>query len=357
MELPPYASPSTSSCVRVAGATDATRANLSVPTDKNRLMTAPITICPYCGLPFTDDKPATHDHVFVDAVGGFTKVDAHRKCNSSIGDAIEGKLQAPNSLLNLSKVVSGKAKPVSGVIKSTGDAVTYDFRTGEVRHANPVEKIDGPDVTTFKIKGSPGQVEQILRQQGRSSEEIDSLLATAERVSLAADWFEFNVAHPLPLAGRLAAKVALGAGAVMGGDAFTSSSLAGRLRDILWERWEPTAVIAAEFLQVTDAALQQAWVNIGATPPPALVPSESISQVVFASLGQSRESTAVLVHLVGHPIAMSGAVIDAPMPLSSGMPVLIRDRPGNPIVVKIHDELEAAVLALNARSGPHEHHY
>ena len=315
---------------------------------ENHQMIAAITQCPYCGRPFTDDDPSTRDHVFVEAAGGFAKVDAHRSCNSSIGDAIEGKLQNSNSILNLSRFVEGTAKAVKGVIKGTGAPVTYDFKTAEVRHTKPVERIEGPNGTTLMVQGSRRQVEQLLRQQGKSRKEVETLLATATTVRLADDVFEFEVSHPLPLADRLAAKIALGAGALMGGDPFTMSPLADGLRDVLWERSVPSERIQVEFLELTDDLFSKTWLQMGCPPAPALTPPERASQVVFASIGQSRERTAVLAHVAGNPIGMSGMLLDMPMPLSSGFPVLVRDQPGGAFIVKMHDELERAVLIHNA---------
>lgn len=298
--------------------------------------------CPYCGLPLGDEEP-TRDHVFIEAMGGHSRVDAHRDCNSRIGHDIEGVLQRGDTMLNLQRQVIGTGKPLRATIKESGDRVEVDLATRSVRFHKPVVDADQDGIRTRTVRGNPQQVDAVLKAQGFNAEQRGEMIAGASLVRLSDVHVDVELRHDLLLADRLVAKVALGAGSLVDA-AFSASPLAARLRDVLWNRGNFDGRYEDDPLAGFDTGMADVFARVGLTPPRSLMPGVSGSQVAFLPLGPGRDQSGIVVHVGGQNVSLTAVGLDVPMPFGRGMPVVLRDRPGAPELISVWQEMERAVI-------------
>ena len=284
-------------------------------------------LCPYCLRPPEEGAGPTRDHVFVKVLGGRTQVWCCRDCNSTVGHDIEGPLQKPGELLNLVAQVRGVGRAIPGTLSAADEPITYDLATTELRFAKQVAVEQDGDQRTYELRGSPKQVRRILRDQGLDSETADRLIAGARHNDMADQWITTTVAHNLALAHRLVAKVAIGAGELAFGEAFTGGRLGACLRDVLWARATITEQRDPALLVKYDRVFANSMPGISF---PRLAPGPGESQVVFVPL---KGRTIVIVHIAG-VILGAGLVLDAALPAWVELPVLVRDRQGG---ADIHD--------------------
>jgi len=259
----------------------------------------------------------------VKALGGRSQVWCCRECNSTIGHDVEGPLQGPGELFNLVAQRLGTGCAMSGTTSETGELVSYDFSTRELRSVKPVTVKQDGGVRTYELRGSADQVRKILRRDyGVDGEAADRLIAEARRDDVADQWITTTLVHKLVLAHRLSAKIALGAGELAFGEDFTTSGLGARIRDVLWgrtalgDRCDPAAL--AEYDQMFAMAT--------GVPFPALTPTSTESQAVFLPLPNCR--VAVVVHVAGVVAGLTGFVLDESLPAGDELPVLVRDQQG-----------------------------
>lgn len=197
-----------------------------------------------------EGRRPTRDHVFVAAMGGHATVTACKDCNDQLGRHVEGELLRPWTLLNLIRQTRGGGNPLRGVL-SDGREAEYDLTTHELQFTMPVDAQPGHD--TMRFIGSPDQARGLLRKQGLTSAEIDCEIAKAHNVQLPEDiWISTTLQHRPDLADRLAAKVALGAGALAGDHVFIVSDLANLLRDVFWARSSVSLRFDTDFLTFYD---------------------------------------------------------------------------------------------------------
>jgi hypothetical protein len=281
----------------------------------------------------------------VKALGGHTKVRACKSCNDTIGSEVEGGMQRPDALLNLAKQVQeGSGSAIRGTVGSEELEVEHNLATGELRILKPVstETRDGEKV--FRVKGSPRQVRQILTSMGIPPEDIDKILACSRCVDLSNEWFETIVTHCPSLAVRLGAKVALGASVVAAGDEFHQSGLMDNLRRILIGEEEPAEYLQPAALHSVDDLLQTRLPPGSGLDPIGVKNQEgqSHSQVVFMALGNAQLRTAIFIHLMGHDITLGGMVVEGGFP-GNNLPIVVRDRPGSPLVRRLDEEIATAL--------------
>lgn len=301
--------------------------------------------CPYCSSHMTI-RHKTADHVFVKALGGHVTVAACRDCNSKIGSEIEGALQEPNTYLNFLKQLRGGGQAVRATSMVDEGAVTYDMATKELRFKQPVATSRDAAKILFQIKGSRGQVRSILTSQGHTQAQIDNLMGKAATEQLGGQ-LRVSLQHDVLIADRLAAKVALGAGALIGGTGFIDSVLAQRLRVVLWN--EACVVVRSDIksLDAIDNNLQLQMISRGATAIASVKPGNMDSQVIFAPSAQGR--TAVFVHIGGMPITGSGTLYPGRAAFTGGLPAILKDAPGQAIVRSLKDEVSRALVEAHTQ--------
>jgi hypothetical protein len=285
-------------------------------------------VCPYCARHPGNGGGPTRDHVFVAALGGRAKVDACRHCNSTIGHAIEGPLLKPGSFLNLLAQARGGGRPLPGTL--AGEGVTYDLATREIRSGKPVTVTTAGDERHYELRGSPAQVRALLAKQGIRGADAEVLLKTAVPADTADAQVNTTVTVDLPLSDRLAAKTALGCGAIAFGDAFTNTPLGALLRDVLWGQTSCVEHLDHRATAAYDGVLAASGLQVEL---PSLAPDPDSQVPVEGRPG-------VLVHLAGTGLGAGGLVVDAPLPPGHELPLLVRDQPGGALVA----DTTAAVL-------------
>lgn len=284
--------------------------------------------CPYCARNPTHGQGPTADHVFVAALGGRSRVRACRDCNSTIGNTVEGPLLRPGTFLNLVAQVRGAGHALPGTLPDD-QVVTYDLKTHELRSVKPVSATREGDTQSIELRGSPRQVRRLLAQQNITGPDADALIATAGRIDLTDMRITTTVKVDLPLSDRLAAKVALGSGELAFGGTFAVSPLGVALRSILWEHTTAPSHISHD----AAAAYDDMIATTAPDAPHVPLAAGPDSQTVFLPVGADR--TGVLVHLAGTALGAGGLVLDAPLNAGYGLPVLVLDRLGGPIISQI----------------------
>lgn len=299
---------------------------------------APVA-CPYCARDIVPPLRPTEDHIFTQALGGRETVEVCNECNNRLGTEVEGKLLAPNSILNLLRQVQGLGgRPVPGEL-GDGTAVEHDLHTGEFTHRNPVTSTLVGAERRVNFKGHPDHVRKLLKRQGLTHDEIEAQITQAQVIDVSQEWISCEVSLDLDMFVRLAAKAALGCGTLVEPDRFASSLLASGLRDLLWSRdsggtWYPTEMLGRSEEAITRSL--PPGTPIGAMP--SLTAPAGKSQVVFL---QWRNQTYVFATFAGFRVG--GVCIDAPLPFGRGLPVVVRDEPGSAVVMSVADH--AAQLA------------
>lgn len=233
---------------------------------------------------------------------------------------MEGPFLARGSLLAFRRHATAlDRRPLHGIDADDGSRMSADLVGGTgaaPRHVRVTYGRDEEGRDTARIEGTVEQAREALRGfRERGGWDLpatdEEVLRTAER-SLPSPTVRFDVVLSLPLAQRLLAKVALGAGSLLWDDRFAGSGLADGLRGVLWAddgRWREDAVSAdpalldVEFDVLVDAGLPDRRV------PPFRADAPNVSQLTFVPLYE-RQATAVLLHLQGAAIPMCGLILD-----------------------------------------------
>lgn len=194
--------------------------------------------CPFCLMVLEPGRKKSKDHIFGQAFGSTATVYACSQCNNRLGHEVEGKLQKPNSLLNLLKAGLPHAtlQPVRGNLPDQ-TPVDFDIRTHEVRLKQPVE--DQGDRYIFR--GSPRQVRELLRRTSLAPAAIDRSLRNAGQLGIGGQEVQFTLNLDQTLWSRMVAKMALATG-YRAAPQFFGSRRAARLRDVCWGRSTPPSV-------------------------------------------------------------------------------------------------------------------
>lgn len=157
--------------------------------------------------------------------------------------------------------------------------------------------------------------------------------------------FTFNITENLEIGRRLIAKVALGAGAFVGGRTFVESPLAFRLRDVMWAEIGVDRGIHAESLTTLDEMMSDALTRAGVAQIPALGAPPTSNSIVFTAV--DFDSVCIFVFLHNLNIGYSGLVLDGKLPFGSGLPVQVVDSLPGPRIRKVVEDLAAV---LNGRA-------
>lgn len=239
------------------------RYNEIMVTDENTAPTrrASHTRCPLCGDPF-GTQPTSLDHVVPKAMGGVDReqVRVCSPCNNGLGTELEGALLGRTGVLTKLSVQRGWATSRLDAVSPAGLRYDWDAATADatlkgpshtvepaaegkttVHFMLPMHLLDGVDLDdpyAVLRHGYPGHIlRKILGERGGevSGAEIVSRGEQTEGIA--------EIPVDLPLLRRLAAKVAINAGAFEWGESFTSSALAEWLRELLDARqsWTGTA--------------------------------------------------------------------------------------------------------------------
>jgi hypothetical protein len=304
-------------------------------------------VCPYCGLGAED---WTNEHVFVESLGGRLIIKVCRRCNSTIGHDIEGRLLKEGSALQMPQHPTGAGLQLRGTIGPDGPVVRHELGTSEVRFGRPVATTTDGAKRTYAITGGIEQARTIIDEMGRrfgwTPEQVEDVWSSGVVSSLANQVVTSMVSYDLSLACRLAAKVALGACWAAFGPAFVSEPLTVGLRALLWAP-DPlsTSEVIHDALADTDRVLE----SIGPDVFRPLRPSGDVSQVVLL---RARKGVAFVVHLHGWELTPAFApVVQAPLPGERMLPVVLTDGAPTVGVRDIALELPDAVAAIRAASA------
>jgi uncharacterized protein YfiM (DUF2279 family) len=286
----------------------------------------------------------TDDHVFIRAVGGKATVKACKPCNDWIGHSIEGALQRSDQLLNLIKLGQGSGLPLRGTIQATGDEIEHNLLTGEVHARHPVTTTVAGDQTTYNVRGSPEQVEAVLRQMAKTfgweEATVQQLLASGEQVDLGNSMLDTKIVTDRELAGRLASKVALGAGCAAFGEAFLSSSLAADLRAVMRGAVTGVSLVSADLLPAFDLQISSFPPLAGKVAPITPNRAENRSEVIFC---ETNTGAVIFVYLAGVLIATGGLLYNHVLSVGHHLPVVFTDGPGKMSVRLLADEIAGCV--------------
>lgn len=307
--------------------------------------------CPYCAK-IIQSNEFSRDHVFIQALGGRAQVASCRRCNSKIGSEVEGELQRPNTILNLIKQIRGFGTAVRATLEIDNAEIEHNLHTNEIRARNPVERTRTGNSIDYKIEGSPAQVRSILRKFDLDSSAIENMITTASAKELVGAKLRIDIGHDIYTAERLAAKVALGAGVLLGDSSFIDSQLADNLRKVLWGEMSVLRRMELDVIRQWDERIQEQLKAVNADPIVSMQPGGQESQVIFSPsfpVGK-HQATAVIVHVSGFPICLTGSLYSgaAPLrnsPLAGGLPILVRDAASSAEIHLIHREF-AESLAL-----------
>lgn len=294
--------------------------------------------CTLCARPIGEGE-SSRDHVFTEALSGHAKVPACSACNNTLGSEVEGALLRSSTVLNLVRLANGLGGRVTRGELSDGTAVEHDLQTGELRFRNPVDVQRSATSVTYTISGSREQVEQLLgKNKHLGAAEAQRLLAQATDVPVTGA-IQTEVALDVGLATRLAAKAALGSARLAAGPDWVTSALAAELRDLLWNTtsvsWDR---IDQDALTRLDADLAS---KLGGEHVP-LSPPSSASQVVFYPASDG--STTVFTWVLGFTLPVLR--LQAEASFAQRLPVLVRDREGGALIVRVYDAVLARGAAL-----------
>lgn len=311
--------------------------------------------CPFCGQEIQPPNQS-RDHIFVASLGGLATVPACRDCNSNIGTAVEGPLQRSNQFFNVAKAAEGAGVPIKGTLAATGEVVTYDFTTHELRSTQPVRVTTSGNVKTYHIHGSPQQVEEVLRGFPQSFNidptAIEGMIRSAPRTPVAGEWIQTTISHDLALSDRLTAKVALAAGQAAFASSFGVSPLARQLREILNGSSQPDGHLSSDVLEAMDEGWSQfPGMPVGFSP---ITPASNVpGKVIFIPM---HERTSIFVFIRNVPISFCGMIVDLKCPVGDNLPVIISDAEGG-VTVRVLSEELGQILSEQPQvreSGPHD---
>jgi hypothetical protein len=288
-------------------------------------------LCPYCGqLLGTGQKALSKDHIFVEKLGGTAWIRAHRRCNNRLGTEVEGPLQGKGTLISFLLHLQGRGgKPIQGTLGETSHVVELDLQRRQSRSVKPMYAIEDG----YLFIGSPGQLDAVTRSLGITEADRQAAIDQLPRFDLLKVGLRSPVTLDPRLLYRLAAKVALGAGAKAFGDSFTESAPARSLREAM-------SGDAVDLFAVSVGLLDQIqrWWERHGTPMPTLTAPPGIRRVIFVPL-PSR--TAVFVFLGIDKLVMGGLVVGGGLPIGEGLPVIIDDAPGGVLVGLLSDRAGA----------------
>jgi hypothetical protein len=194
------------------------------------------TLCPYCHRVLESVGKTSDDHVVTKAVGGRVTVRTCKVCNDVSGSAIEGKLLSANGMMTFMAQHAGlRVRPLDG-FGETG-RYTADFRTMKFE---PVPRVDvraEGDRLQVDIVAAPHRTRKILRDLSRRYPAFPvptyEQLTAEQREQAPTERINTDLVVELDVARRWLAKTALGTGAYIWGDSFTTAPLGDWLRQVL----------------------------------------------------------------------------------------------------------------------------
>lgn len=196
------------------------------------------SVCPHCARPLDAVEQVSGDHVVPRVLGGTVKARACKRCNDVLGAGIEARLLAPQSWLTLLAQAHGLTRGRLTGADSAGGRISSHFGTGEHRlHAPEVEVVaEGETVVQVSAKVAPEIAEEFIRhlekRYGGKAENVSREPAPEEFLS-------YSLSMNIRDLRRLAAKIALCAGAREWGDEYLLSPFGDWLRVVLdvWSDW------------------------------------------------------------------------------------------------------------------------
>lgn len=287
----------------------------------------------------------SQDHIFGRAFGGKAKVRAHRKCNNESGMDAEGGLQKSDTLHNFLKQLQGRGRPVP-MVSASGRGTEIDLHSQRV-HSSPNVKVEqnGGQVSV-RIEGLASKAESAYEGYRAKHPEFPlPAFGDLPPSAIAHDpqtEFTVTLKLPLALAEAVALKAASGAGTYAYGPAFPATAFGQALRS---RAATPTTeadrragltaggldgVVAGIATRVGFTAEQ-----VGGLPRMAPRLDGRTLSVLFVPNGRE---TWLLAHFMSFPTPPYGIRIPAPLPaltpgLTSALPVLLRDAPGQMEIV------------------------
>lgn len=275
--------------------------------------------CPYCLRLYDESNPATEDHVFLDASGGWATIEACKQCNNQVfGSEVEGGLQRPQTLGAFERHVSGDAsRSVRARAAEVPGEIDVNLVEERFRSVKPVvvERSD-PTVVRYRFSGSEEQVrallEQASRKLGLSDEQIEDLVATGVATEIAELSVELTL--DLALAARSTAKIALGSLILARGDGAVECELAQGLREIAFGEGE---AVTATVPEPVDNAIAEYCAGAGEP-----LTGNGRTAFVTASEGQ----TLIVVRLAGSAVPLGVSVAET-MPDGDPICTVVEDAP------------------------------
>lgn len=274
------------------------------------------------------------DHVFGLSFGGRVVVTAHKTCNNQSGSGAEGRLQRPNTLINIMKAAKGlRTSPVQGTFPS-GRPASINFGDGSVYSQPIVDK--SADGTARRFEGTPAQVEKAYSKWQARNPHLSAYefkdLPDEFITRISYDKINMDVQYLLKDAEIVAVKSALGACVLAYGPAFAASDFAAALRAAQEDPANPQRPQGyPAYLDLLDAYISAAAARAGIAGLPRLVPAdgEVVHDVVLVPL--AGQQTLLFAHYASELIPPYGIMIGARLPpvtpdiQPTGLPVLLRD--------------------------------
>ncbi|MGD9702815.1 MAG: HNH endonuclease [Ilumatobacteraceae bacterium] len=295
--------------------------------------------CPYCGRPIEEWEEYSEDHVFVDSLGGHVKVAACKRCNNQLGTRVEGAPLRLGSFVRFARDLQKGQIELRGTFGADGHMVQATLRAGgaDLFFEQPVTKTE----LGYRIRGTRAEVERHLRSIAAklemSEEQIAQALGSGQELDVGDGILRGVLEMSLNDHIRLAAKVSLGAMTVVDAAA-VDSGLATELRRLLWESTDPKSEVE---MTTGDAAQELVAAAAAVLPPGTSLPDVELNLAVPRAVitGMVGGRTMINVSVAGLALGFGGFVVNAASPFGFGLPVVVEDHAGQPIVRRMEAEL------------------
>ncbi len=256
----------------------------------------------------------TKEHIVPSALGGSETIPACRKCNSTFGETLEGRLLGPMSWVTLIAQAAGYTPGWVNVTYETGQRAIEHFGSRQGRVLDPQVEVIEDSAERIRLglilppHVGDGFVDHVIRQQRGTVESIERGPAPQQLATA-------NLSTDVDDLASLTAKVALCSGAQRWGDDFLVSDLGEWLRagvsdaQVLGAVGPPAGPSPDSLKSFLASILDHFTTSGGAQPWRSAIPSMTILTPI-----DHGAATVIAFVLLGLPLCTIGNNLSFPGP-------------------------------------------